>query len=342
MKGINYEAKRKNIETVLVQDVADLSKSSDGKDIAILIGTSLSWLRDTVFALRQKNIRPVVLSAQKRQQLGCGVSFVTMDYEDVLVKLMTYLQRIGRSHPALFAINPDSATDQNKRNAFLAASEESDEGDIYYFNATLDDACRSLYDSIDKYDTVICANHISEIVLTKFLREQGLRIPDDIHIAAFGDTDVERVELQKHTLIRIKGIEAGKLAVRCVRLLTGHTDLSSVSLNVRCDIITSDGVIDFNEDGYGAAAAARSDAPSPLPFDGHISSALMHERILCNCDRVDIEILKSIINRESYAKIAQKVHISENTIGYRIKRLMQFAQTPSTDEMINALTPYLS
>lgn len=342
MKGINQEAKRKSIEIISAQDVCDLQKSADGKDIAILIGTSLSWLRDTVTALRQKNIRPVVLSAQKRQRLGSCVSYVTMDYEDAIGKLMTYLQRIGRSRPALFAVNPDSATDQNKRTAFLCSDESNTEDDIYYFNATLDDACRALYDNIDKYDTVICANHISEIVLTKFLSEQGIRIPENIHIAAFGDRDADLDSMREHTLIRIKGIEAGKLAVRCVRLLTGHPDLSSVSLNVSCDIITSEGLVDFSKDGYSSTPLGQSELPRSLPTDDHISSALMHERILCNCDRVDIEILKSIIARESYAKIAHKVHISENTIGYRIKRLMQFARTTSKDEMINALKPYLS
>ncbi len=340
MRGINHEAKRKNIEICVAEDVRSLKASNDSSDITILIGTSLSWLGETVAALRKKNIRPVVLSAQKRQNLGCGVSYVTMDYEDALEKLTIYFDTIGRHSSALFAINPDSATDQNKRMAFLSSSEDRGEEDIYYFNATLDDACRALYDNIEKYDSVICANHISEIVLTKFLSEQGLRVPEDIHVAAFGDTLADGYEKQKHTLIRIKGTEAGKLAVRCVRLLTGHGDLSSVSLNVRCDIITSDGVVDFTGHAYKHEKPIEQ-TPSPASVE-HISSALMHERILCNCDRVDIEILKSIINRESYSKIAHKAHISENTIGYRIKRLMQLAEASSKDEMIESLKPYLS
>ena len=64
---------RKNIEISSIQEVSQLQKSVNGKDIAILIGTSLSWLSDTASALRQKNIRPVVLSAQKRQRLGYGL-----------------------------------------------------------------------------------------------------------------------------------------------------------------------------------------------------------------------------------------------------------------------------
>lgn len=340
LRGINHEAKRKNIEINTASDIRELGSSKDGSDIAILIGTSLSWLGETVAELRQKNIRPVILSAQKRQNLGCGVSYVTMDYEDALEKLALYFEQIGRHSSALFAINPDSATDQNKRMAFLSSTGEHSEEDIYYFNATLDDACRALYDNIDKYDSVICANHISEIVLSKFLSEQGIRVPEDIHIAAFGDSVVDRDKNQQHILIRIKGIEAGKLAVRCVRLLSGHTDLSSLSLNVRCDIITSEGLVDFSEHSYKKANSINP-SQSTSAVD-HISSALMHERILCNCDRVDIEILKSIINRESYAKIAHKAHISENTIGYRIKRLMQFAETSSKDEMLESLKPYLS
>ncbi len=339
LRGITHEAKRKNIETATVTSVTSLPHSEDELTIAILIGTSVSWLSDTVSTLREKNIRSVVLSAQKRQNLGAGVSYVTMDYEDALEKLMLYLDGIGRTRAALFAVNPDSATDLNKRMAFLACREQHSEDDIYYFNATLDDVCRKLYDNIDRYDSVICANHISEIVLSKFLSEQGVNVPEDIHIAAFGDSDLEREKTLDHTLIRIKAIEAGKLAVRCVRMLCAHTELSSISLNVRCDIITKNGVHDFGRIPYKKAI---QEASTHTPSVSHISSALMHEKILCNCDSVDIEILKRIIAHESYAKIAHKVHISENTIGYRIKRLMQFAQTTSKDEMINALAPYLS
>ncbi|MBQ2863219.1 MAG: hypothetical protein IJE84_03500, partial [Clostridia bacterium] len=307
---------------------------------AILIGTSLSWLHKTIEVLRAKDIKAVVLSAQKSQGFGSGVSFITMDYEDALDKLIHYFESIGRSRTALFSVNPDSATDQSKRSAYLSAKPTHKEEDIYYFQATLDEVCRQLYDNIDRYDSVICTNHISEIVLSKFLSEQGYRIPEDMHIAVFGDSEVERGDrMIENTLIRIKPKEAGKLAVRSVRLLSNYPELSRVSFSICCDIITKDGVIDLS-----------SNKPHPLqkekignaPSSADVSSALIHEKILCNCDRVDIEILKGIIKHESYAKIASRVHISENTIGYRIKRLMQFAGATSKEEMIEALDTYLN
>lgn len=339
LRGIKHEAKRKNIQINITEDIRDIKNHSKESNVAILIGTSLPWLYDTVSSLREFGVRAVILSAQKRQNLGCGVSYVTMDYEDALEKLMYYFNKIGRRKAALFAINPDSATDQNKRMAFLR-SESNSEEDIYYFNATLEDACRSLYDNIEKYDAVICANNISGIVLSKFLREQNISIPADIHIAEFGDFS-EHIQSEGRTLIRIKAVEAGKLAIRCVRLLFGHPELSSVSLNVKCDIVTENGIIDFSNEELKSSDFISKPEPQKELRDEHISNALMHEKILCMCDRVDIEILKSIIAHESYSKIAVKSHISENTIGYRIKRLMQFAPTATKEEMINALKPYL-
>jgi len=340
LRGINHEAKRKNIEITTVESPAKLEKSKDGTDVAILIGTSLSWLYDTVNTLRRKKIHSVILSAGRQQNLGSGVSFVTMDYEDAFEKLTKYLSSIGRNKTALFAPDPDSAIDQNKRIAFLNTGESREECDVYFFNATLDDACRSLFDNIDRYDSVICANHISQVVLTKFLNEQGIRTPEDVHIAFFGDSEVDRDNCNEHTLVRIKAVEAGKLAIRCVRLLNGYSDLSSVSLNVRCDIIAKDGMIELDQDTPSTKEAVTN--LNSRAYHSHIGDALMLEKILCNCDRVDIDILEGIIRKESYSKIAARVHISENTIGYRIKRLMQFAETTSKDEMINALRPYLN
>ena len=338
LRGINYESKRKNIATSITDDVDGILSNGNG-DVAILIGTSLQWLHDSIRKLREKGIHAVVLSAQKRQNFGCGVSFVTMDYEDALDKLMHYFERIGRKRAALFAINPDSATDQNKRMAFLRSQSRTEE-DIYYFNATLEDACRCLYDSIERYDAVICANHISSIVLSKFLSEQNIHVGSDVHIAEFGDTS-EHIQSDKRTLIRIRAVEAGKLAIRCVRLLQSHPELSGVTLNVKCDIVSADGIVDFSDGDFRLRDDDTCAPQKNDPSAENISSVLTHERILCMCDRVDIEILKRIIARESYAKIAQKTHISENTIGYRIKRLMQYAPTASKDEMISALKPYL-
>ncbi len=338
LRGINHEAKRKNIETVTISDTSKLEKAENGRDVAILIGTTLSWLYDTVRSLRRKKIHAVVLSAGRGQNLGSGVSFVSMDYDDAFDKLSRYLVSIDRTKAALFAPDPDSSIDQNKSTAFLNSDKTRKPADIYYFNATLDDACRNLYDNIDSYNAVICANHISQVVLSKFLSEQGVKVPDDIHIAFFGDSDVDRNKSDEHTLLKIKAVEAGKLAIRCVRLLAGYPDLSSISMNVRCDIITNEGIVELEGD-----AAQKAEVPAAkVKTHSHIGNALMLEKILCNCDRVDIEILEGILRKESYSKIAARVHISENTIGYRIKRLMQFAKTNSKEEMLNALRPYLN
>ena len=339
LRGINAEAKRKNVDTCILTDISEFDNTTH-VNTAILIGTSLLWLYETIEQLRARSIKCVVLSAQKRQGFRAGVSFISMDYEDALEKLTLYLASIGRTRTALFAVNPDSTTDQNKKAAFLSANEQSTEKDVYYFNATLDELCRQLHDNIDSYDSVICVNHISEIVLSKYLDQHQCHIPHDIHIAVFGDSEVDRDErMQEHTLIRIKPKEAGKLAIRTVRLLEGHPELSRVSLSICCEIITKDGAVSV-DDSSCTIASAQSEHHSSR--SERISSALIHERILCNCDRVDIEILKGITERESYSKIASRIHISENTIGYRIKRLMALSDMKTKEEMIKALEPYLN
>ncbi len=337
LKGINSEAKRKNIDVREFKDAHECIRSQNDTDIVILIGTSVPWLDDSAEILRRGAVRSVILSAGIRQDLGKGISYVSMDYDDAMVKTIRYFESIGIKKCALFAVSPESSTDQNKRSAFLGCGRGYTDSDVYYFNATLDDVCRKLYDNVEKYDAVICANQISKIVLKKFLSEQNVDTSSTLRIASFGDTSTNTHTFDNEVLIKIKAIEAGKLASKVIRLLRDHPDLGGICMNVTCDIVTEQGVVDFEHE-FKLIERAPSEKIDEREL---LKQPLMIEKILCNCDKIDLEILKGIHKKENYSKIAARAHISENTIGYRIKRLMQFANTTSKEEMIKALGPYL-
>lgn len=53
---------------------------------------------------------------------------------------------------------------------------------------------------------------------------------------------------------------------------------------------------------------------------------MLAEHVLEKCDSLDLEIMKSLINKEKYIDIADKLHVSENTVKYRIKLLLNFCK----------------
>ena len=65
------------------------------------------------------------------------------------------------------------------------------------------------------------------------------------------------------------------------------------------------------------------------------------EKLLSGCDKLDIQILREVISKESYSKIAAKLFIAENTISYRIKKILAGAPGKSKEEIFDLLSEFL-
>ena len=71
------------------------------------------------------------------------------------------------------------------------------------------------------------------------------------------------------------------------------------------------------------------------------AKVLLVEKLLSGCDKLDISILREVLNRESYSKIAAKLFIAENTISYRIKKILSLAPDKTKDEIFSLLAQFL-
>ena len=75
--------------------------------------------------------------------------------------------------------------------------------------------------------------------------------------------------------------------------------------------------------------------------DPDVEKVLLVEKLLSGCDKLDISILREVLNRESYSKIAAKLFIAENTISYRIKKILSLAPDKTKDEIFSLLAQFL-
>ncbi len=338
IRGITSQAKRKGMPLVIHTDEKFIFEEGFSDTHVIVLGSSLAWSSHYMRLLYAHGIRPIVLSIANYQKVFPYASFITMDYDDASQKLMKYLQNHGCKHTAFFAGNRQSSTDMQKMTNFLQCGGR--EEDVYNYNGTLKATGDQLLAKIDKYDSVLCANDISAVVLMRRLMDLGYRIPDDIRIATFGDTMLSNLEVKNLAIAQIRSFEAGKLSISAYRMLQSNSTISSLSMLLQCDIFG---------DNYERADIRLEHKPPVLPAasdpnffnDEDVEKVILVERLLSVCDKLDVRILREVLNKESYSKIAAKLFIAENTISYRIKKILSMAPDKSKEEIFGLLAQFL-
>lgn len=339
IEGITAQAKRKSIE-VEVHTSSDFITARGFDDTrVILLGSSLTWTKNAVNFLYAHDVHPIVLASANYQTIFPFASFITMDYEDATRKLMSFLRAHAKKKTAFFSGNARSATDMQKVTNFLQSGGE--ENDVYNYSASLKATGDRLLARIAEYDSILCANDVSAVVLAKRLTSLGYKLPDDMHLATFGDTILPGLDIHNIAVARVKSREAGKLALSAYRLLKSNPSVSSMSMLLHCDIL------DYNYERtdiklpHKGPVFDQNQPPQNFFRDPDVEKVILVEKLLSGCDKLDISILREILIKESYSKIAEKYYIAENTISYRIKKILAAAPDKSKEEVFDLLSEFL-
>ena len=338
IKGITAQAKRKNLTVEIHTDTSFINEAGFDDTHVILIGSSLTWASNNMWHLYKRGIYPIVLSIANYQKQFPFASFITMDYDDAAQKLMHYLRDKGCSRTAFFSGNLKSSTDMQKLNNFLQNGGQSD--DVFSFNDSLADTCDSLIRRIKDFDSILCANDVSAVVLLRRLMDLGYSVPRDFHIATFGDTTLSNLGIHNIAVAKVKSFDAGRLSINAYRMLKNDPEISSLSFLLHCDIFDCNcEPVDIKLEH--TAIPVETTGHANFFRDEDVEKVLLVEKLLAGCDKLDISILREVLNKESYSRIATKLFIAENTISYRIKKILSLAPDKTKEEIFALLAQFL-
>ena len=338
IKGITVQAKRKNLSVEIHTDTDFINREDFDDTHVIVIGSSLTWASSNLCFLYEHGICPIVLSIANYQKQYPFASFITMDYDDAALKLMRYLREKGCERTAFFACDLKSSTDMQKLNNFLQNGGKNE--DVFSFKESMAQTSEALIRRIKDFDSILCANDVSAVVLLRRLMDLGYSVPRDFHIATFGDTTLSNLEIHNIAVAKVKSFDAGRLAINAYRMLKNDPEVSSLSFLLHCDIF------DCNCEPVDIRIAhthtpLESASQGNFFRDPDVEKVLLVEKLLAGCDKLDISILREVLNKESYSKIASKLFIAENTISYRIKKILSLAPDKSKEEVFALLSQFL-
>lgn len=345
LKGIRSEAKRKgDTFSLLTVEQATEAFASKKPICVALLSTSRLWTENAASLFSDMGIEPIIIGGASREGYR-HASFVYMDYREATYQLIEYLRFYKKERIALFAVSSDSSPDMIKRDAFLAY-DKCREHDVFYYTGSdglMNAACERFLAVWKNYDAVLCCNDASAVILMHHLEAAGISVPNNLFLCSFGDLAISSIGKKTLTMARLHCTEIGRQTVSMCHLLTNSENVSGVSVKVRCKFIvgdTTDSLPVVSETlGTGSAPAG---TPVAFHSDPSVSRIFLAEKILAACDAIDIDLLKLIINGYKYFDIAEILHVSESTIKYRLKRIIQISTLSSRDEVIEIMRMFLN
>lgn len=337
--GLRKEARKKRITLTLCSDINDASIENSEKTV-IIIGSETEWLNSTVHKALSLGKHPIILSNQSEGDFGRGVSRVTDDIFGSMGEIMSLFSAKGYNKTALYACNPDSASDSFKKEAFLKSGGSID--DIFSNEGSLDLCFSRFYEKHKEtgYGGIVCANDFAAISLIRHLKDHG-EILDNIDIISYSDTLISKCTSPAVSSVSASFKSFGHLAFMIADCIGKGENISGI--RVLCDW-----EIKHRETSSPVAHTPMENNLQSSEKSGSFYSdpALMEmmriEDLLSQCDQTDVAIINSIIKGKTTAEIELSCFLAETAVKYRIKKMKEICHAESRAELREIFSKYLS
>ncbi len=342
LKGLTNEAGKRHYGVYILENedilACDLDKIYGDEQRRVLIILTTHIITDVRFYEHfSKNGVSLLFVNHQSSFTADNYSNILVDYRAGMAQLMKYFEGCKRGKTALFAINPASATDQIKKEYFL--SFEDNANNIYYNNGSLEECCENFYKN-NNYDSVICANDVAAYCLMNFLKGKGIRVPEDIYIASFGDSLLSQMGSPSLTTVSVDHTKLGKEALHAYSYLyrRGEGIRTSVYVTPKLNIRQSTNLtqVDYKEEH-----TVKNEFSDPMYSDEIAQKILRIERLLDSCDENDLEILRGIMKGKTYSKISEELYMSEKTVSYRVAGMRSVVDCATKEELIKSVGEYI-
>ncbi|MBQ7033517.1 MAG: substrate-binding domain-containing protein [Clostridia bacterium] len=268
------------------------------------------------------------------------VSTVRQDTYAMACDVMEYLSGLGRKRLALFAFERLSIYVQTTLRAFLSAAEflgmPLSMNDVFINDAQLDSCAQNFMQYMHRYDAVLCANDYAAAYLSVKLKENGVRVPEDMYIIGRGNSFLSSEVVPSITTIDFCEEDMGREAISLYWYLLRHPEILRMDVLVKHKLVVRDSTArqpfqKGNTEVY---------FPGEVVYDNRGYGELMKiESLLLGADDTTRKIL-SMLEHKSTAQIAEALFMSESTVKYRIGNIARIMGVKNRREALEILHKY--
>lgn len=340
MDGLLNEKRRKKLKITTVNNISDIPEDN-GDEISsvILIGSRHNWIAEHINQVIKINMNPIVVGNTPQNSVYTKYSNVSSDIFGAVGEAMELCRSNGHKNIALYGINPDSAPDSMRKNAFLTFG--GSKKDIYYNQGLLKGCFYSIISNIDQYDAIICANDFAAVSLINRMNKENVDCKN-IYIISFIDSLLCSAFSPKITSFSINFKKFASAAVSIHETLSKNKYISSLNTLISYDLnlreTTDCAVIKEPLVGYFS--------PDPeqninIYTDPEISEMIAAESLLKNSDISDFVILKMLNKNQNLEAISEKTYLSTSAIKYRIKNMCKLFEVNTNADLLCKIAKYV-
>lgn len=344
VSGITQLQQEKRINIKFLSDIFELKNIIIYNDDALLIiGSENKWITSVItIAPQEFDNRIIVLADYRHYIIGRNFSVISSDIPKILVSFYSYLNMHGKKRIALYGINPLSTSDLLKKETFLQCG--GSEKDCFYNNLSLKDCFTSFEKKISSYDGIICANDYAAISLVKHKS-----LPKSLFITSFGDTFISTIFSPSITCSRTNFKNFGNSLYDLVKILQKNKSINSLSIYLEHSFVVGEttSFLPFPKNVISVSPVPPAphfikNSDTNFYSDPESNEMLKIDKMLMNCDSIDMLLIGQLLNGFSFAKISETLFVSPSTVKYRIKQLYKYCEVETKAEFLDLLNKYMT
>lgn len=337
LDGLRREARKKRAAIILSTNINDISQ--DEGNTVMIVGAETTWLNSAARYAKMQGKHPIILSNQSDNSPEVGVSRVTEDIYGSMSEIMRLFAAKKHKSVALYAHNPDSASDNFKKEAFLRSNGHSD--DIFQNEGSLKECFDRFYEKHKekRYCAIVCSNDFAAISLIRHLKNAGEDI-SDIDIISYSNTFISRYTSPAVSTVRANFKSFGQLAFMISDCLSKGDKVSGIRVLCAWEIIHRE---TSSPCPLKTRELCESDEGSGGFYsDGELMEMMRIETLLSGADETDLSIIEAILCGKKTAEIESACFLTETAVKYRIKKMKDICHAESRAQLKDILSKYLA
>ncbi len=304
-------------------DIPKLAESC--KDPVVLSGTDEKFLREAINRLREAHLR-IVLAGNDGEQFDSGISCSSPSRKEEARQMINYLYGCGRRRIALVGFGYRSLNDRMRLQAACETMRvfeiNHDIADEYSWLKDPKTCIDAFVPNALNYDAVLTPNDVIAVSLVNALETNGIKVPDQLYVAGFGNMMIGRFHIPGITSTDMDMNMVGKQTFtvwQCLR--------KDISGNLVCRVTVPCRI--HVRESTGCRPVLSKAAPDLPIFEDHyydnemIAPLEAMERCLISLDRTDAEILSDYCEGYNNSEICDRRFISEGSLRYRRNRIFE-------------------
>lgn len=336
LDGLRQEARKKRTSIVLSTNITDIE--ADEGNTVMIVGAETKWLELAARQAKKAGKHPIILSNQSDNSPEGGVSRVTEDIYGSMNEIMRLFAAKHHKNIALYAHNPDSASDNFKKEAFLRSNGLDD--DIFKNEGSLEACFDSFYEKHKekRYCAIVCSNDLAAISLIRHLKNAGEDI-SGIDIISYSNTYISRCSSPAVSTVRANFKSFGQLAFMIDDCISKGENVSGIRILCSWEII--------HRETSSPCAISSPETPDversgSFYADPELMEMMRIETLLSGADETDLSIIDAILCGKKTAEIESVCFLTETAVKYRIKKMKDICHAESRAQLKDILSKYLS